>query len=411
MKKNRLPLLAGAIFASLSSGAMAQVHTPIKPTYEIPGGEVTVDENAPRGIALQEGLSLYPSLALSYGRDDNLFLANVNKRSSNVYSVAPGLKLQARSAASIYTLDYEGKSARYENSRADDYNDYHFGGTGEFVFSSRIGLRLGVDYDQGHDARGSTDRVGGEKPDLYRISGVSGLFAFGGNDARGRVELEAGSSNKRYKNNRTTTFASDRDTDNLAGRFFARVAPKTSLLVEARVDKLDYSSTTSVFDSKEYRYLVGVTWDATAATSGTVKVGQIRKEFTSASIRDFSGTGWDANVQWAPRTYSRLGLSTAKTFGESTGLGDFILTKRYGATWTHDWNSRLSTIANIGRAEDDFTNNVRSDSTDSIGFRVDYKVRRWLTIGGEFSNAERDSNISTFRYKKNIYTLSLAATL
>ncbi len=411
MNKKRLPTLAGAILASFSFGAMAQALPPIKPTYEIPGGEAKIDEEAPRGIVLKDGVTLYPSATASYGHDDNLFLTNTNKKSSSIYGLATGLKLQARSAASIYTLDYDGKSARYQSSRADDYNDYNFGGTGEFVFSSRVGLRLGVEYDQGHDARGSTDRVGADRPDVYRTSGASGLFAFGGNDARGRIELEAGSFNKRYKNNRATTFASDRDTDNFAGRFFARVASKTSLLVEARVDKLDYSSATSLFDSKEYRYLGGVSWDATAATSGTVKVGQIRKDFASSGKRDYSSSGWEANVQWAPLSYSRFVFSTAKTFGESTGVGDFILTKRYGATWTHEWNSRLSTAANISRADDDFTNGGRNDSTDSIGFKIDYKVRRWLTIGGEFANTDRDSNISAFRYKKNIYTLTLGATL
>ena len=187
--------------------------------------------------------------------------------------------------------------------------------------------------------------------------------------------------------------------------------PLTSFQVEARQDKFDYKSATSLFDSKERRFLVGVTWEATAATSGTVKVGQIRKDFTSSIIKDFSGTGWDAIVQWAPQSYSRFGLTTVKEFGESTGLGDFILTKRYGANWTHDWNSRFTTIASITRAKDDFANGARNDTTDSFGFRVSYKVLRWLTLGGDLTNTDRDSNNAAFKYKRNIYSLTLGATL
>ena len=410
MNKKRLSLLLGAMLASFAFGTLAQTTAPVKPTYEIPGGDSRSDDG-PRGMYLQDGVALYPSIGLSYGRDSNLFLTRSGETSSNFFVLSPGLKLQARSSSSIFTFDYNSRSAKYETSRPDNYSDFHLGGVGEFVLNSRLGLRFGAEDNKGHDPRGSTDRGISAKPDVFGNSGLTGLFAYGGNDARGRIEFDAASFNKRYKNNRATTFGSDRDTTSFGGRFFARFTPKTSFVVEARSDKLDYKSVTSLQDSKERRFLVGVTWEATAATSGTVKVGQIRKDFTSSLIKDFSGSGWDANVQWAPQTYSRIGLSTVKEFGESTGLGDYILTKRYGANWTHDWNSRLSTIATISRAKDDFANGSRNDTTDSAGFRVNYKVQRWLTLGGELSNADRDSSNAAFRYKRNIFTLSVGATL
>lgn len=411
MKNNRISPILGALLASFAFGVFAQTTAPVKPTYEIPGGESKDKDDGPRGIALQDGVALYPWVDLSYGRDSNLFLTRLAPTSSNITTLAPGLKLVARSKATTFTFDYTSRSAKYESSRNDNFSDYHLGGIGEFVFDSRTGLRLGAEDNKGHDPRGSTDRGISAKPDVFGNSGLNGLFAYGGNDASGRIELDAGSYNKRYKNNRATTIGSDRDTTNFGGRFFARFTPKTSFLVEARQDKFDYKSATSAFDSKERRFLVGVTWEATAATSGTVKVGQIRKDFTSSIIKDFSGTGWDAIAQWAPQSYSRLGLTTVKEFGESTGLGDFILTKRYGVSWTHDWNSRFTTVASANRAKDDFANGARNDTTDSFGVRINYKVQRWLTLGGELTNTDRDSNNAAFKYKRNIYSLTLGATL
>ncbi len=55
--------------------------------------------------------------------------------------------------------------------------------------------------------------------------------------------------------------------------------PKTSLLLEARHTELDYKYTASQLDSEELRYYIGATWDATAATSGTIKVGPVEKKF------------------------------------------------------------------------------------------------------------------------------------
>ena len=411
MRKKSIPVLLGAALASVAVGANAQTDVPMKPTYQIPTPAPKSDDTGPRGWTLQEGLALYPSVGFRFSRDDNLFLTNTNAKSSNIYALSPALKLQASSKVTLFTLDASSTSARYEQSRADDFTDYRIAGTGEFVGSGKIGLRLGAEYNKGHDPRGSNDRGISAEPDQFRNSGVGGLFAYGGNDARGRFEVEASSFDKRYTNNRATTAASDRNTDSFAGRFFTRIAEKTSLVFEARAVKLDYKLSTSLLDSRERYYLAGVTWDATASTSGTVKVGQIRKNFDSNPSRNFSGTGWDASVQWAPLSYSKFNFTTSKSFGESTGVGDFLLTKRYGASWLHEWNSRVSTAASIGRSNDDFVNGRRSDSTDSIGLKLNYKVQRWLTLGGEYTNADRDSSNSALKYKKNVYSLSVAATL
>ena len=410
MRKNRLPLLIGVTLAAVTFGAMAQTMTPIKPAYEIPTG-APKNEDGPRGMYLTDGVAVYPSIGLSVGRDDNLFLSSSNKTSSTVYSLAPGLKLQARRQDSVFTLDYSGLASQYQQSRADDFYDFRLGGTGEFVMSSRAGLRLLVEHIEGHDGRGSTDRSTAGTPDKYRNFGGNVLFAYGGNEARGRFEFEAGDYLKTYLNNRASTFLSDRNTYSFAGRFFGRFATRTWFLVEARSTNLNYVSPISLADSREKRYLAGVTWDATAATSGTIKVGRIRKDFDSSRVADFSGTGWDASVQWTPLAYSRVGFFAVKDFNESTGVGDFILSKRYGVNWAHDWNSRLTTIANLNRRKDDFINGSRNDTTDNIGFKLNYKLHRWLILGGEYTNADRTSNNSIYRYKRNIYMFTLGATL
>ena len=55
--------------------------------------------------------------------------------------------------------------------------------------------------------------------------------------------------------------------------------------------------------------------------------------------------------------------------------------------------------------------NIIHDTTDSFGVRINYKVQRWLTLGGELINTDRDSNNAAFKYKRNIYSLTLGATL
>ncbi len=405
-------VLGGISLSSASWQATAQT-TPVKPTYQIPGGEAENEESkgGALGIALSDGVTLTPFANLSYGKDDNLFLANTNKKSSNLTLFNPGLRFAVKGDGMQLGVDYDAKLARYGSSSDDNYQDQRLNGVADFAFSSKIGLRLGALYEQGHDPRGSTDRVGSNKPDEFDNSGANALFAYGGNDALGRVEFEAGSYKRRYTTNRISTQGSDRKTDNFASRFFVRVAPKTSVFIEVRGDKFDYTLAGSPQDSKERRYLLGVTWDATDITSGTFKVGQIRKDFASQALKDYSGTGWEGNIQWSPLTYSKFNFFTAKSFTESTGLGDFILNKRAGVAWNHEWDSRLSSTITFSRADDTFTGATRSDTTDSTNFKLSYKPMRWLTLGGEFTHTNRDSNLGSANYKKNLYLFTVGATL
>lgn len=415
MKGCKLAVAVAATVAASAQLAVAQTGsappTPVKPAYKIPDNDKPVDKDEPQGIKLSDGATVKPYFNLSLGRDDNLFLTSNNKKSSVTQVYNPGFKLEIDGQASKLGFGYDLEVGKYSSSSADDYTDYKIFGIGEFVMSQSLGLKLAADYKVGHDPRGSTDRGIAGVPDEFRTSEPSALFAYGANDAMGRFELEAAAVSKRYLNNRSTTVTSDRDNDRFAGRFFFKVAPKTSLLVEARREKVDYSLSTSTQDSKQTRFLVGVTWDVTAATSGTVKIGQIKKDFDSATRKDYSGTGWEGAINWKPVSYSALDVFTTKSFNEATGVGDFILNERYGTAWNHKWSSQLTSVVTLTRSDDEFAGNPRKDKTDSLGLKLNYKAMRWLSIGGEYTSSKRDSNQSAFNYKKNIFMFTVGVVL
>ncbi|MBL8510601.1 MAG: outer membrane beta-barrel protein, partial [Betaproteobacteria bacterium] len=209
MKINTLSALGlGAMLAAAAATAAAQTEGSVKPTYQIPTS-TNEAKDGPRGIPLSEGLSLFPSVSTSLGRDDNLFITNTNRTSTTFFRVNPNLLLEARGESNIFKLSYDGDITRYSSSSADNYVDSRFNGSGEFVFSRSVGLRLAGQYNKLHDPRGSTDRGVSNVADKYTNSGGGFLLAYGANDAFGRIEVEANTYRKRYDNNRTTTLASD----------------------------------------------------------------------------------------------------------------------------------------------------------------------------------------------------------
>jgi hypothetical protein len=384
--------------------AVAQV-TGIRPAYSYPSESRS--ESGPASVQLgSTPLYAAPWAEAAFGNDSNLFSLPTDALSSPYQRYGLGFKADARSAQSLFRWDLRGELGRYTDSSNDDYNDLFSVAAYDVAFSSRSFLRVKWDYALGHDARGSTDRgilVGGE-PDRYRVSTPGVTYSYGAPDAKGRVEVFASQAAKRYRNNRDITEASDRDTADFGAAFYWRLQPRTYLLMEARGTQVDYTLSSSTQDSDETRLYVGATWEATAITSGTVKVGQLQKKFDAGQPK-FSGTSWEALVNWAPFTYSTFAFYTTRTPTESTGLGDFILSDAIGAYWKHDWNSRFSTEANLRYQSDNYKGFDRNDDITTLGLKANYRFRRWLTLGAEYTYTNRDSNLPASEYDRNVWLL------
>ena len=368
----------------------------------------------PGGIPLGP-LTVYPRVELAHGYDDNLFLRPSNRSSSSHTIVSPSIRAEAKSGPHKFGLGLSLDHGRYHSSAADTYTDYSLTGNGSLVFSGRASLKLNAEHRHGHDARGSTDRANSATPDEYDNTGLDGIFSYGASGARGRIEVTAGGYARRYTNNRATTAATERDTTALGGTFYWRVMPRTELLFQALHTDIDYKLATSTQDSTENRYHAGVKWEATAATTGTAKYGRQSKTFDSAGRQNISGaSSWDVGVRWSPLTYSVFDFTSAKQFGESTGVGDASVGTSYGATWSHAWSSRLRTQALANRGNSAFTGATglgRKDITTGYGLKVDYDFRRWLRFGATYTHAERESNDSNFNYKRNLLLFTVGATL
>lgn len=408
MPKNNVKI--GLAVALMFAANVAQAQTsPIRPAYGYPAQQTSVG-----AASVQMGdtpMFITPYIGAAFGHDDNLFLSHTNPKASDLLIVSPGVKMDARSPTSVIQLSYQAQLARYTSSHEDDYQDQTARAQVDVAFSGRSFLRLGTDYIRGHDPRGSTDRGIAGRPDKYRLISPNATYAFGAPGAAGRIELYWMDGYKAYLNNRSTTAAADRDNRELGGVFYWRVMPKSYLLAEIRNTDIDYRLPTSPLDSTERRYYGGVSWEATAATIGTVKVGRVEKKFDNDTFPKFSGTSYEATVTWSPRTYSAFDFYAVRAPNESTGLGAFILSDIGGVNWTHGWTSVLSSGVNLRFQRDEYQGFDRTDKRASAQFKVGYKFRRWLTLGAEYTYTKRDSNITNFEYDKNLYFLTATASM
>jgi hypothetical protein len=362
-------------------------------------------------LRFENGIFLFPSVLAGVGHNDNVLGTSSNPISS------PELGLQLRMVGELkksgdrYTLTYNGNLTRFTNSSADNYSNHDLTLAGDNYFSARSALGWSAGYISSTDPRGSTDRVQSTEPDRWHAPVAQFLYGYGAKGAQGRFEMEGALQQKRYDNNRAFTVGSDVDINSLGGRFLMRVMPKTSALVEVRHINSDYKLASSVNDNRDNRFLVGVTWDAAAKTTGSFKIGQQRKNFGNVNMRDASAGTWEGAVKWEPLTYSAFEFVTGRAAADSTGVGDFITNSTYTLTWNHRWTGYLSTRATLASIRSDFTGAARSDNTRNFGVGVFYEFGRNMRAGLELANTRRDSNIDVNDFRRNTTFLSLEGTL
>lgn len=358
-------------------------------------------------------IDVRPSVAIGYGYDDNVTNAEQGKKSSITLSLSPAVSFEAEYGASRYSLGYSGQGRRYTDSRRDDIDSNALSLNGDHTFTSRTDLGWTLDYATGADARNSNDAARDiSTPNEWESKGLAGTFGYGASNAQGRLELDLGRSDKRYTNNRGLTRRLDNSADKLGARFFWRVGPKTRLLAEIQQADIEYDLRTSGRDSTERRYYVGGTWEATAKTTGIVKFGRQTKEFDrSAEGRgDFSGVSWEAQMRWAPRTYSAFNIVTSRATQDSTaisgGVADYTIDDTYSVNWKHQWSGTIATRAAWVRVDSDYKSSDRQEDVTRLLFGVDYRFSRWLGLSFDYSHDRRDSTQAGTDYKKNLYMFS-----
>jgi hypothetical protein len=386
---------------------------------------IAQESNKPSGVPWGP-VVVYPEADVTFKSNDNIYSQPSSgvRKSANITVLAPKVKLEAKTGPHTFDATYRVEHGSYSGVSSANYTDQAVSGTATWVFSGRSGLRLMAEYLQGHDDQGAVPGVATHaNPDKYHQSSFNASGGYGAEGAQGRLEFEAGLINKRHDNFRLDNAGNpdntkrDRDDAKLGATFYWRIMPKTQLLFQAVQTKYDYIpasfGTWTTLDNTERKYLVGVTWEAAAKTTGIFKVGSTRKNFSDSSLRDFSGTSWDGTVKWSPLTYSNFDFTTGKSPGEST-IGNASLDTRYGVSWNHVWNSRLSSLASLNTTKTAYQANAgvaQTDKINALGLKLNYQWMRTVKLGLGYDRTDKTSTSAASEYKRNIYSIFLNAAI
>jgi polysaccharide biosynthesis protein VpsM len=341
-------------------------------------------------------------------------------QSSQLWKLAPSLLMQFKHARSFLEFRYKGNYGWYDRSSDDNYADHALQAGAYLLLGERGGLDLVASYDALHDNRGTgltqgIDPASGafpQSPDRYTTGQFLGRYTYGVSHTRAFVVLEASTDKITYHNNLALTQPFDRDESYGQATFGFRVRSKTSLelSVQAQDFKYDRPRATGLnLDSREYRYLLGVVWEATGTTTGSVRVGGVTKKYDDPALPSFSGPSWEVAIRWSPRTYSHFDLSTRRYTAEPVQLvGTVTDAAGYSVSWSHEWSSRLESKLAVSEVEYTYhfvTGNPRKDKSPQYGLALTYTMRPWLRWEAGVDINARHSPVASYNFNETIARL------
>lgn len=366
-------------------------------------------------MKIAEGLEFTPSLKVSESYDDNFREVEDKEESSWVTRISPTLALTAYGRKSEYVLSYTADSDIFHSSHKDNNTDHHLTADAGFRFDSRNQLILNAGYHKVEEttSQSSSQLAKNGEGDKYNTRNIGGVYTYGAETATAQIDFGADYKELRYDNSGRLNAEKERDATALRSTFYYRIGAKTRALAEVRHTDFSYVSDKRL-DATNLAFLTGLTWEATAKTTGTVKFGREKKSFDRNDNDDQSNGMWEAGVSWQPRTYSTFTLKARRALDEGENGASAIEATSTTLDWKHYWLDRVYSTASYTRSEQDYVDdatNDRLDKTDIFGVGLNYEMRRWLDIGVGYKYAENDSNVANESYERNIYSISITASL
>jgi len=369
------------------------------------------------------GADLEPQFRLEQGYRDNVLYRSENELASWITIVNPEASLLMERGSVSFTGLLDIESGIYSDSPEDDYTDLLISGVADWDIDIRHALSLGLSRVDEHEDRGTAFSAGSLgfgllEPDTYQDTMVRGKYRFGALSAKGRLYFSLENRSREYSSRREVTQFRDRDVQNASGKFLWRVGGRTDALAEVRFAKTDYSlkdPAANSLDNETRTYFIGASWDPTAKTEGSIRLGQSQIDFVSPLISDVSRVSWEISSRWSPKSYSTMNLKSARRAIDADGTGNFIDEKTLELSWKHAWTDRFRTTVSsrlIDRFyESDDPTATRDETATKLQFSMDYRIKRWSDVGFVVSHEEKDANILVYEYDSNFAALYLKLSL
>ena len=364
------------------------------------------DSASAQGLALGP-FRVLPSLEFSIEYDDNILLTKTDKLDDIIFHIIPGITLELPSRKYAIRLGYQADVLRYADNTDLDTVHHQALADARVNFNFGLGLRLTdrfliTDDFAGFPVPELTERVERWENtlDVGADYTVRERYTFDINYRWFMVDYKDDPDFDQF----------DRDDHTIAGTFFYRVLPKTSVLGEVNYNivRYDEPAVAADRDSNAWRFLVGVKGDLTAKTSVLLRIGWEWRDYDNR--QDWDGLVAEGSIIWKYREPSQVRIFGGRANVESLFEGTNYYVSSFGGVEVSHFLServilRVRGLGGVNQYPEDPTLGVGSaDRTDHFieaGASVKYQMRRWLAFELGYNFLWLNSNFDEFDYTDN----------
>lgn len=364
---------------------------------------------------------IYPALTTAVGYDDNIFESAEREVDSIVTRVIPEISAVLPVNTGYFQLGAQADDWRYSDSSDDDFTEATAYGRAAVEANSRNRFNFDARYIKARDPRGTFLTEGFDPalstingPDEYTDERAAIKYEYGAAGAKGRLRLGADYLDHSYDNHRDRTRFFDREEYGASGTFLYRVGGRTALALEGRERRIEYKQqdpTEPGLDSRQRSLMLGAEIDPVGATSGSLRVGRLRKNFEDSARVDGTNTVWELSAKWRPRSYSTFEITVERLPNETNGNGDFVDTRSERIDWTHKWTDRIGTLLAVSHMRRSYQNADRESRSKMGSAGISYQMRRWLKLRLDGSWRTRSSNVDALEFERSRYWVTAEFTL
>lgn len=362
----------------------------------------------------------YLSLRESYS--DNVYLTRDNKKHDFITSINPGLFLQLPFRRHFVSLGGNTTINRNAINSSEDTIVWTLYGAGDFYFGSRFNLKVSDNYNNSYETRSQSSTSEIER---FQNNTAAASLTYVMADIS-KVQLDY---SRNYLKYRTSGFRS-RNEDLVSAYLYYRMLPRTSAFVEYEFKKVGFMDTSSTLNNRDnldnnvHSGLLGVKWELSERSKGTIKGGYLLKNFdqqsqeSQSSIDDFAAS---IDISHYFSDYNFMKLAGARTINESSLEGTrYSVSTGINGEFTHRFLDRLSSTIKASYSEERFSSNtaanatpsdhqIRKDSVLQVGAALQYNFRRWLENSLEYYWRNKDSNKDNYDSTENNISLTIKA--
>jgi hypothetical protein len=342
------------------------------------------------------GFAIYPRLKLQAGYDDNVRAVQDSGDGDIGFAVEPSVRAVSTWSRHQLGLTASATATRFAKLKTENTETFALQGEGRYDAGDEIKLFGYGGYRRDVERRSAPGALRNSvRPAVYNTATAGAQLTWQGN----RLRLAATGSAARIDYSDIATFGGfrydprelDRKRYQVGLRGDYAVTANLAVLVSGTINKIDYNPpSTSVTPDRSARraeLLAGVSFEFTDLLRGEVAVGYINQNFSSGAIRDFSGLGGRAQVEYFPTRLTTIVFEASRTLQDAGNpLAPSYRRTRVGLRIDHELYRYVIVSGFADYETDQFQLPSRTERRPHAGLSGQYLIDRHATVFARYDH-------------------------